>query len=68
MQKEKKIHLMTLRCWKLSLRSPIAKTNSIVKEKQLQVIPIIMWHKIEDTPDPYCTSLALFDLEMKYLA
>jgi peptidoglycan/xylan/chitin deacetylase (PgdA/CDA1 family) len=30
-------------------------------------IPIIMWHKIEDTPDPYCTSLALFDLEMKYL-
>ena len=30
-------------------------------------LPIIMWHKIEDTPDPYCTSLALFDLEMKYL-
>ena len=26
-----------------------------------------MWHKIEDTPDPYYTSLALFDLEMKYL-
>jgi hypothetical protein len=30
-------------------------------------LPIIMWHKIGDTPDPYCTSLALFDLEMKYL-
>jgi hypothetical protein len=30
-------------------------------------IPIIMWHKIQDTPDPYCTSLALFEAEMKYL-
>ena len=35
--------------------------------KTAEALPIIMWHKIEDTPDPYCTSLALFDLEMKYL-
>jgi peptidoglycan/xylan/chitin deacetylase (PgdA/CDA1 family) len=35
--------------------------------KTTAALPIIMWHKIEDTPDPYCTSLALFDLEMKYL-
>jgi hypothetical protein len=35
--------------------------------KTAAALPIIMWHKIEDTPDPYCTSLALFDLEMKYL-
>jgi hypothetical protein len=35
--------------------------------KTATALPIIMWHKIEDTPDPYCTSLALFDLEMKYL-
>jgi Polysaccharide deacetylase len=35
--------------------------------KTAAALPIIMWHKIEDTPDPYCTSLALFDLELKYL-
>ena len=37
------------------------------EEKTAAALPIIMWHRIEDTPDPYCTSLALFDLEMKYL-
>ncbi|CAN5190606.1 hypothetical protein BH18THE2_BH18THE2_10170 [soil metagenome] len=35
--------------------------------KTAAALPIIMWHKIEDTPGHYCTSLALFDLEMKYL-
>jgi hypothetical protein len=35
--------------------------------KTAAAIPIIMWHKIEDSPGPYCTSLALFDLEMKYM-
>ena len=35
--------------------------------KTARTLPIIMWHKIGDTPDPYCKSLALFDLEMKYL-
>ena len=30
-------------------------------------IPIIMWHKIQDSADPYCTSLVLFEAEMKYL-
>jgi hypothetical protein len=35
--------------------------------KTTAALPIIMWHKIEDTPDPYCTSRNLFDLEMKYL-
>jgi hypothetical protein len=30
-------------------------------------IPIIMWHKIQDSPDQYSTSLALFEAEMKYL-
>jgi hypothetical protein len=37
------------------------------EENKTAAIPIIMWHKIQDTPDPYHTSLALFEAEMKYL-
>ena len=45
----------------------VADSQDEFNSEGTAALPIIMWHRIEDTPDPYCTSLALFDLEMKYL-